>query len=118
MVGVEDTRLHLLRCCKSDEVIIKKQLLDRKKITWLPLAVGLLCLIHHISLQLSHPGSSTAWRLFTHLRFMNQLLMFIMQFVKAFLTHDIADVEREVMMPLEKQYMETLIPWRDDIKNS
>jgi hypothetical protein len=36
--------------------------------------------------------------------------MFIMQFVKAFLTHDIADVEREVMMPLEK-----LIPWRDDI---
>jgi hypothetical protein len=44
--------------------------------------------------------------------------MFIMQFVKAFLTHDIADVEREVMMPLEKQYMETLIPWRDDIKNS
>jgi hypothetical protein len=47
---------------------------------------------------------------------MNQLPLFIMQFVDVpFLIQAIADVEREVMKALEKQYMETLMPLRDGI---
>jgi hypothetical protein len=47
---------------------------------------------------------------------MNQLPLFIMQFVDMpFLIQAIADVEREVMKSLEKQYMDTLMPLRDGI---